>query len=87
MTPDQIHAGDRIEYMNARRALKPASGGTNHAVMLNKAGERERDRGMNEVDMLRAKLSALFADQRAIVREFRNSLAAGMTADEAAIPF
>jgi hypothetical protein len=75
-----------IDYMNARRDAKPVTGGKVYANTVNPVDERAALAGMSELDVIRAKLAATFAEQRMIVREFRNSLAAGLTAD-LEIPF
>jgi hypothetical protein len=86
MTAHNPYAGDRIDYMNARRAAKPATGGTNYARYVNPVDERARVAGLNEFDLLREKLDAVFTECRSVVRNFRNDLAAGLTADDM-IPF
>jgi hypothetical protein len=86
MSAADPYAGDRIAYMNARRARKPASAGKLYPVLSNPVDERSRLASLDAFDAIREQAWARFANQRAIVREFRNSLAAGMTADEP-IPF
>ncbi len=77
-----------IDNLNARRAAKPASGGKSYAAdrIANPADQRAKLAGMSEIDLIRERLAVFFADQRKIVAEFRNSLAAGLTADNT-IPF
>ena len=77
--------GDRIDYMNARRDSKPYPGGSNHAVTVNQPAERERLSTLTQIEQITEEFQAKIANQRAIVREFRNRLAAGLTVDE--IPF
>lgn len=88
MTLDQIYAGSRIDYMNARRALKPASGGKSYTAdrIANPADARAKLVGISDIDLIREKLAVLFAEQRRIVKEFRNSLAAGLSVTDE-IPF
>jgi hypothetical protein len=88
-TSDQIYAGDRVAYMNARRDRKPASGGTNYAKrdrIVNKAAERERCAALDEFDLIRAQVAAFFAAQRAASNEFRNQLRSGIRPGDE-IPF
>lgn len=73
-----------IDYLNARQALMPAGGGRNYR--RTETAKTTPASAMSEFDLIRERLAVFFADQRKIVAEFRNSLAAGMTADTE-IPF
>lgn len=86
MTTFDPYAGDRIDYMNARRMAKAPQGGKAYPLTINPVDERSRLAGMDAFELIRERAYALFANNRAIVREFRNGLAAGLTADDA-IPF
>ena len=86
MTTHNPYAGDRIDYMNARRAAKPATGGTNYARTVNPVDERARVAGLDEIERIAERAYAVFEECRSVVRNFRNDLAAGLTADDM-IPF
>ena len=76
-----------IDQLNARAAHKPASAGKNYARhdrVANPADARAKLAGMDAIELLRTRLAVFFADQRAIVAEFRNMLASG---NDATIPF
>ena len=75
-----------IDNLNARRAQMPASGGKTYRNIANPADQRAKLAGMSEIDLIRERLAVFFAEQRKIVAEFRNSLAAGLTVD-IEIPF
>ena len=64
----------------------PASGGKTYRNIANPADQRAKLAGMSEIDLIREHLAVFFAEQRKIVAEFRNSLAAGLTVD-IEIPF
>ncbi len=62
----------RVEYMNGRRAAKPASGGKNYAKrdrLLNEAAERERIAGLDPFERIREEAHHRFAAIRAETRE------------------
>ena len=62
----------RVDYMNARRAVKPASGGKNYAKkdrMLNEAAERERIFALNDFERIREEAHHRFAAIQAETRE------------------
>ena len=78
-----------IDYLNARRAAKPASGGRNYAKsdrMVNKAAERERVADLDAFERIREAAHARFAEMRAADREAFNRIRSGIPADED-IPF
>lgn len=75
-----------IDYLNRRRALMPASGGKSSAQSVNPVDERARVAGLDAFTLIAERAYAAIAAQRAIVAEFRNRLAAGLTADNE-IPF
>jgi hypothetical protein len=86
MTAFDPYAGERIAYMNARRAAKAGTGGKSYATLANPVDERSRLAGLDPFQLIAERAFARIENSRAIVREFRNSLAAGLTAiDE--IPF
>ena len=62
----------RIDQMNARRALKPASGGKNYAKtdrLMNEASERERLAGLDPFERIREEADHRFEAIRAETRE------------------
>jgi hypothetical protein len=62
----------RVDYMNARRAAKPASGGKNYAKrdrLLNEAAERERIADLDAFERIREEAHHRFAAIRAETRE------------------
>lgn len=80
-----IMAIHSIEYLNARRDA--GLGGRSKAIrIVNPVDERARLAGLDAFELARERAYAIFANSRSIVRDFRNSLAAGMTA-ETEIPF
>ncbi len=61
-----------IDYLNARQAHRPASGGRNYAKhdrMVNNAAERERIAALNPFDRIREKAFHRFAAIRAETHE------------------
>jgi hypothetical protein len=61
-----------VEYMNARRAAKPASGGKNYAKkdrLLNEAAERERIAALDAFERIREEAHHRFAAIREETRE------------------
>jgi hypothetical protein len=82
-------ASHSIEYLNARAAHKPASGGADHAVRFNPVDERARLAGLDPLDLAHEQVIAIFADFRAWFAESTNALRAGRldTADDQLIPF
>jgi hypothetical protein len=61
-----------IDYLNARQAHMPASGGRNYARydrMVNAAAERERLAGLNPFDLIRERSYHRFAAIRAETHE------------------
>ncbi len=74
-----------IDYMNARRASKPASGGRGYIVKFNASAERERVAGLDDFERIREAAHARFADMRAADREVFNRIRRGDPANE--IPF
>lgn len=79
-----IENADVLRAAALRRRDRDNSGGA--LCLVNKAAERERVASLGTFDLIRERANAAFADSRAVVRDFRNRLAAGMTADEP-IPF
>jgi hypothetical protein len=79
-----IYAGDRIDYMNARRdAIRSrgvAAGGKDHTVVRNARADRERMAGMDAFERVREIAAARFADIRAAAREDFNSFRSGVPA-------
>lgn len=75
-----------IDYMNARRASKPASGGRNYTVRRNVSAERERFAGLDTFERIREEAHARFAAMRAADRERFNRIRSGIRPDED-IPF
>ena len=80
-----------IDYLNARRAALPASGGTNYARrdrVLNVAARKLRDAEMDQVELLHEQVRLVFAEFRAWFAESTNQLRQGNIADDAqSIPF
>lgn len=77
-----------IEYMNARRANAPASGGTNYRKFANPVDMRARDADRDTIDQCHDAVLAIFADFRAWFAESTRALQAGDLADGAeTIPF
>ena len=73
---------DRIDYMNARRNAKPASGGADHTLYVNKAAERERVSGLNTFRRIgEAAWSRLDAIRRQ-AREDHNRIVSRLAADD-----
>jgi hypothetical protein len=61
-----------VEYINARRAAKPASGGKNYAKkdrLLNDAAERERIAALDDFERIREEAHHRFAAIREETRE------------------
>jgi hypothetical protein len=78
-----------IDYINARQAHIPASGGRNYAKhdrMVNAAAERERLAELDAFERIREMAHARFADMRSVDREWFDRLRSGLRADED-IPF
>jgi hypothetical protein len=80
-----------IDYMNARRALLPASGGTNYRKPVNPVDLRAAQEGKDSLDLAHDAVLAIFADFRAFLRTQDNALAAARLSPELAgdqpIPF
>jgi hypothetical protein len=77
-----------IEYLNARKASQPASGGRNYAKPVNPVDVRARDADMDAGELLHEQVRLVFADFRAWFAESTNALRQGNIADDgAAIPF
>ena len=54
-----------IDYLNARRAALPASGGTNYARRdraFNYMAQRARDAEMDQIDLLHEQVKSVFRD-------------------------
>jgi hypothetical protein len=68
MTRNDLYAGDRIDYMNARRNAKPASGGRNYAKAVNPVDIRDRDAGLDHYERTMEQVAAIFADFRSWAR-------------------
>ena len=77
-----------IDYMNARRARMPASGGTNYRKPINPVDQRTRDAELDTGELLHEQVRLVFADFRAWFAASTNALQAGDLADgEQFIPF
>lgn len=80
-----------IDYLNARRAALPASGGTNYAKrdrVLNVAARKLRDAEMDQVDMLHEQVRLVFAEFRAWFAESSNQLRSGnLDMEDGYVPF
>jgi hypothetical protein len=66
------YSWSRVDYMNARRAVKPASGGKNYAKkdrLLNEAAERERIVALDVFERFREEAHHRFAAIQAETRE------------------
>ena len=62
----------RVDYMNARRAVKPATGGKNYAErdrIVKEAAERERIAALDAFERIREEAHHRFATLRAETRE------------------
>jgi hypothetical protein len=57
-----------IEYMNARRELKAASGGTNHPVIRNRVDDQAQYDQLGDWDRAMLHVEMTFADFRSWVR-------------------
>lgn len=86
MSARDIYAGDRVDYMNARRNAKPGAGGKSYARLVNPVDERARLAGLDPIERAREAAYAVFASSRAIVAEFRNQRRSGIALGEE-IPF
>jgi hypothetical protein len=78
-----------IDYLNARQAHMPASGGRNYARqdrMVNAAAERERLARLDAFERIREMAHARFADMRSANREWLNRIRRGFPVDQD-IPF
>jgi hypothetical protein len=58
------YAGDRIDYMNARRNAKPATGGRNYARPVNPVDIRDREAGLDHYERTMEHVTAIFAEFR-----------------------
>lgn len=78
-----------IDYLNARQAHMPASGGRNYAKhdrTVSIAAERERFSDLDQFGRIREIAQARFADMRGAYREAFNRLRSDIPADTD-IPF
>jgi hypothetical protein len=86
MRTTDTFAGDRIDYMNARReAIRSrgmATGGKDHTVVRTARAERERMAGMDIFDRIREIAAARLADIRAAAREDFNAFRTGVPVEE-----
>jgi hypothetical protein len=77
-----------IEYLNARKAALPASGGKNYRSYVNPVDIKARDAGRDAGEILHDDVCAIFADFRAWFANSTNNLHSGFVADNAKpIPF
>jgi hypothetical protein len=75
-----------IDYLNARKAALPASGGKNYRGYVNPVDLKARDAGRDIGEVLHDDVCAIFADFRSWFAESSNRLASGFDA-ETEIPF
>jgi len=78
-----------IDYLNARQACFPTSGGRNYAKYdrtVNIAAERERFSDLDQFERIRERANARFADMRSANRETFNRICSGIPPNED-IPF
>jgi hypothetical protein len=77
-----------IDYLNARKAAKPATGGKTYARLANTVDQRARDAELDAGELLHEQVRLVFADFRAWFAESTNALRQGNIADDAqSIPF
>jgi hypothetical protein len=51
-----------VDYLNARRAAKPASGGRNYAVKRNAVDDRAQWNAIDAIEQAALQIDAIFAD-------------------------
>jgi hypothetical protein len=79
----------RVEYMNGKRAARPASGGNNYAKrdrLVNEAAERERIAALDVFSRIQEEAHHRFAAIRAEAREAFARIRSGNRPDDD-IPF
>ena len=81
-----------IDYLNARRALMPATGGKTYARVANPVDQRARDNASDALDLAHDAVHAIFADFRKWFAASTNALHAASISPELAdngeaIPF
>ena len=84
-----------IDYLNARRAILPASGGTNYAAVdrvfdeksRRAVTERARIKTLTDDESMQERLTLFWQDHHQFVRELRNWKAAGLSPEECSVPF
>ena len=79
-----------IDYLNARRAVLPASGGTNYGAQrrVNVVDLRARDAEMDQVELLHEQVRLVFAEFRAWFAESTNQLRSGnLDMEDGYVPF
>jgi hypothetical protein len=77
-----------IDYLNARRDSRAASGGANHAVIFDAVSERARVAGLDLHTRILDEVESVWSDFRSFCRESANTVAIGDLADgESEIPF
>lgn len=82
------HMIENAEAYRANAMRRREAGANGGCVMVvNPAAERERLSTLSPDESMHERLAAFWAEVRSFRRELHNGLAAGLTADEAAIPF
>lgn len=77
-----------IDYLNARRARMPASGGRSYVKPVNPVDLRARDADLDAIDRCHDQVLAIFAEFRSWFQESTRALHAGNLADDSGtIPF
>ncbi len=61
---NDLYAGDRIDYMNARRNAKPATGGRDYTVRRKAVDMRDREAGLDHHERTMEHVTAIFAEFR-----------------------